>query len=66
MANRQVLRKAAHALWEGGVIAYPTEAVFGLGCDPGNSTAVHSHPRPEATQRSPRSYRGGFRHRTVA
>lgn len=40
MANRQVLRKAAHALWEGGVIAYPTEAVFGLGCDPGNSTAV--------------------------
>ena len=24
----------------GGVIAYPTEAVFGLGCDPGNADAV--------------------------
>ncbi len=24
----------------GGVIAYPTEAVFGLGCDPGNRRAV--------------------------
>ena len=27
-------------LQEGGVIAYPTEAVFGLGCDPLNETAV--------------------------
>ena len=25
----------------GGVVAYPTEAVFGLGCDPLNKTAVH-------------------------
>jgi len=25
---------------QGGVIAYPTEAVFGLGCDPSNLTAV--------------------------
>ncbi|XPF93064.1 Sua5/YciO/YrdC/YwlC family protein [Colwellia sp. RE-S-Sl-9] len=25
---------------QGGVIAYPTEAVFGLGCDPDNQTAV--------------------------
>ncbi|MCT7942844.1 L-threonylcarbamoyladenylate synthase [Shewanella holmiensis] len=25
---------------EGGVIAYPTEAVFGLGCDPDNDTAI--------------------------
>ena len=24
----------------GGVIAYPTEAVWGLGCDPWNQTAV--------------------------
>lgn len=28
-------------LKQGGVIAYPTEAVFGLGCDPLNETAVH-------------------------
>ena len=27
-------------LRRGGIIAYPTEAVFGLGCDPGNATAV--------------------------
>ncbi|MCW8831727.1 MAG: L-threonylcarbamoyladenylate synthase [Colwellia sp.] len=25
---------------EGGIIAYPTEAVFGLGCDPDNSQAI--------------------------
>ncbi|HEY3487345.1 MAG TPA: Sua5/YciO/YrdC/YwlC family protein [Gammaproteobacteria bacterium] len=25
----------------GGVIAYPTEAVYGLGCDPVNESAVH-------------------------
>lgn len=28
------------ALHQGGVIAYPTEAVFGLGCDPDNEAAV--------------------------
>lgn len=26
----------------GGVIAYPTEGVFGLGCDPNNAQAIHS------------------------
>lgn len=34
------LRKALQALTSGGVIAYPTEAVFGLGCDPLNEKAV--------------------------
>lgn len=34
------LREAARALRRGGIIAYPTEAVFGLGCDPGNQEAV--------------------------
>ena len=28
------------ALQQGGVIAYPTEAVYGLGCDPDNESAV--------------------------
>lgn len=32
--------RAADALRDGGVIAYPTEAVYGLGCDPFNETAV--------------------------
>lgn len=40
MAGRQLLRQAAEALHDGGVIAYPTEAVFGLGCDPENGRAV--------------------------
>ncbi|NND90601.1 MAG: threonylcarbamoyl-AMP synthase [Granulosicoccus sp.] len=31
---------AVAALRAGGVIAYPTEAVFGLGCDPGNESAL--------------------------
>ncbi|MCV6606123.1 MAG: L-threonylcarbamoyladenylate synthase [Porticoccaceae bacterium] len=30
---------AASALRSGGVIAYPTEAVYGLGCDPDNQAA---------------------------
>lgn len=32
--------KLVIVLQQGGVIAYPTEAVFGLGCDPLNKTAV--------------------------
>jgi L-threonylcarbamoyladenylate synthase len=32
--------QAAQCLRQGEVIAYPTEAVYGLGCDPGNETAV--------------------------
>ncbi|GAB4300716.1 MAG: L-threonylcarbamoyladenylate synthase [Thiohalomonadaceae bacterium] len=34
------LREAVRALRHGGVIAYPTEAVYGLGCDPRNAAAV--------------------------
>lgn len=34
------LRRAAGLLHAGGVVAYPTEAVFGLGCDPRNPAAV--------------------------
>ena len=33
------LQAAAEALRAGGVVAYPTEAVYGLGCDPHNRTA---------------------------
>jgi L-threonylcarbamoyladenylate synthase len=33
------LEMIAAALRAGGVVAYPTEAVFGLGCDPGNHAA---------------------------
>lgn len=34
------IRQAARVLKQGGVIAYPTEAVWGLGCDPHNFQAV--------------------------
>jgi len=36
----QHIAAAAAALRRGGVIAYPTEAVFGLGCDPLDEVAV--------------------------
>lgn len=34
------LNLALHSLHRSGIIAYPTEAVFGLGCDPLNERAV--------------------------
>jgi L-threonylcarbamoyladenylate synthase len=34
------LDSALVALRSGGIVAYPTEAVFGLGCDPQNEAAV--------------------------
>jgi len=34
------LSHAAAALRAGGIVAYPTEAVYGLGCDPRNHAAV--------------------------
>ena len=36
------LERVLQALNAGGVIAYPTEAVYGLGCDPDNEAAVLS------------------------
>jgi L-threonylcarbamoyladenylate synthase len=36
----QDIAVAVTALRRGGVIAYPTEAVYGLGCDPANRVAV--------------------------
>lgn len=39
MASQQI-NQAIKALQQGGVIAYPTEAVYGLGCDPANSQAL--------------------------
>ena len=39
-ANVWQLRRAVRTLRAGGVVAYPTEAVYGLGCDPFNERAV--------------------------
>ena len=38
--NSWHIKRAVQILRAGGVIAYPTEAVWGLGCDPWNSSAV--------------------------
>lgn len=35
------LQQVARTVKAGGVIAYPTEAVWGVGCDPWNETAVY-------------------------
>lgn len=40
MIVSQEIAVIADTIRDGGVIAYPTEAVFGLGCDPRNLTAV--------------------------
>ena len=38
--ERERLQQAARVIHQGGVVAYPTEAVYGLGCDPANGDAV--------------------------
>lgn len=38
--DREALRRAVGLLRNGGVIAYPTEGCYGLGCDPCNTRAV--------------------------
>ena len=42
MMSRVRLQQAAALINTGGVIAYPTEAVYGLGCNPDSSDAVAS------------------------
>ncbi|MEZ0121284.1 MAG: L-threonylcarbamoyladenylate synthase [Candidatus Reddybacter sp.] len=42
LALRPGIRRAAASLHKGGIIAYPTEAVWGLGCDPENHGAVQN------------------------
>jgi L-threonylcarbamoyladenylate synthase len=40
MTERHALDNAVAALRQGGILAYPTEAVWGLGCDPDNAEAL--------------------------
>lgn len=40
MASDFTIRHAAHIIRRGGIIAYPTDTIYGLGCDPYNSDAV--------------------------
>jgi L-threonylcarbamoyladenylate synthase len=41
VTTSQAIQKACRILHSGGVIAYPTEGVFGLGCLPDNGAAVY-------------------------
>lgn len=40
MVNHWKIKQAATIVLSGGIIAYPTEAVYGLGCNPVDTTAV--------------------------
>ena len=40
-SQKQQIDQAIKVLQQGGVIGYPTEAVYGLGCDANNITAVN-------------------------
>ncbi len=40
MASDFPIRHAAHVIKNGGVIAYPTDTIYGLGCDPYNPVAI--------------------------
>jgi L-threonylcarbamoyladenylate synthase len=40
MASNFAIRLAAHHVRQGDVIAYPTDTVYGLGCDPLNTAAL--------------------------
>ncbi|MCW8922256.1 MAG: L-threonylcarbamoyladenylate synthase [Gammaproteobacteria bacterium] len=41
MASHFAIRYAVHQIRHGGIIVYPTETVYGLGCDPMNLNAVN-------------------------
>jgi len=47
-----MMTSAEVAYYQGGIIAYPTEAVFGLGCDPDNLQAIEKLLRIK--ERSPK------------
>jgi len=40
MASDFSIRHAAHIIRNGGIIAYPTDTIYGLGCDPYNAYAT--------------------------
>lgn len=42
MNDTSAMKNATKIFYQGGIIAYPTEAVFGLGCDPDNELAIHN------------------------
>ena len=50
--NYHFIKTAAAIIKEGGVVAYPTEHCFGLGCDPRNTDAIERILRMKRRQKS--------------
>ena len=50
MASHFAIRHAAHQIRHGGLILYPTETVYGLGCDPMNPDAIDALNRLKQRQ----------------
>jgi len=48
-----VIEETAEGLLSGGIIVYPTDTVYGIGCDPFNSTAVARLKRIKRRGRKP-------------
>ncbi len=51
--NEASIRKAAILVLKGGVIAYPTDTVYGLGCDPFNKQAVKKLTKAKGREAKP-------------
>ncbi len=50
--NLASLARAAQVISAGGVVAYPTESCFGLGCDPRNAAAIRRIARIKRRSRA--------------
>ena len=53
-ANEAAVADAARCLREGGLVAFPTETVYGLGADATNARRLRGCMRPRAGPRSTR------------
>ncbi|MDH5390461.1 MAG: Sua5/YciO/YrdC/YwlC family protein, partial [Candidatus Bathyarchaeota archaeon] len=52
-ATRDNILTASRIVSEGGLVVYPTETVYGLGCDPFNSEAVKRVFKVKGERRKP-------------
>ena len=52
-ADLEGLTSASKAVLEGGLVSYPTDTVYGLGCDPFNPTAIERVIRVKGDRKKP-------------
>lgn len=53
IANKVAIDKAVKIVKEGGIIVYPTDTVYGLGCDPFNENAVKKLIKVKGERKKP-------------